>query len=68
MVSSKIIDVEYNLKKFEEFIDESGRFEVFRDTTALIMENASIHKTREILNKLEGHGVEVKFHPLIHQT
>ncbi|KAG0430116.1 hypothetical protein DMUE_5693 [Dictyocoela muelleri] len=63
LVASKIIDGKYNAEKFGEFIDESARFGAFRDSPVLVMDNASIHKTREILNKLENYGVEVKFIP-----
>ncbi|KAG0439483.1 Histone-lysine N-methyltransferase SETMAR [Dictyocoela muelleri] len=63
LVSSKIIDGGYNAEKYGKFIDESARFGAFRDSPILVMDNASIHNTREIISKLEVYGVEVKFLP-----
>ncbi|KAF7700526.1 hypothetical protein CDIK_1035, partial [Cucumispora dikerogammari] len=61
IISTKIIDGGYNSEKFGDFIDISASVGAFSNSPILIMDNASIHETQFILNKLEDYGVEVKF-------
>ncbi|KAF7675932.1 hypothetical protein CDIK_4517, partial [Cucumispora dikerogammari] len=63
IISTKIIDGGYNSEKFGDFLDISANVGAFSNSPILIMDNASIHKTQFILNKLEDYDVEVKILP-----